>query len=123
MLRGLVGRMGFAGAHGGVNGGASASPAPTSPMSSYPGTPVPPAHGASVDALAHFSPLYGGDAGSRSPTHSPTASLSLGRESGGVFAAGGLLGKKKPKRKLVISGVAPDDVRAFEAVKSWCEVR
>ena len=40
-----------------------------------------------------------------------------------AIAAGGLLGKKKPKRKLVISGVAPDDVRAFEAVKSWCEVR
>ena len=30
--------------------------------------------------------------------------------------------KKAPKRKLVVSGVAMEDVNAYEAVKRWCEV-
>jgi hypothetical protein len=49
---------------------------------------------------------------------------------GGKSGSGGgalstlLLGiqKKAPKRKLVVSGVAMEDVDAYEAVKRWCEV-
>ena len=51
------------------------------------------------------------------------------RENGTSKSGGGalstlLLGiqKKAPKRKLVVSGVAMEDVDAYEAVKRWCEV-
>jgi len=77
---------------------------------------------------------------SASPTGPPTSPTVLGnnkesvsgggKESGGKSSGGGgalstlLLGiqKKAPKRKLVVSGVAMEDVDAYEAVKRWCEV-
>lgn len=80
---------------------------------------------------------------STSPTTSLSAPLvpgnnkenvSGGRECGGKCSGGGggggdvlstlLLGirKKAPKRKLVIKGVAMEDVDAYEAIKRWCEV-
>jgi hypothetical protein len=34
-----------------------------------------------------------------------------------------IVGKgKKDKRTLVVSGLAPDDQAAFQAVRAWCEV-
>lgn len=128
VFRGFVERMGFAGS-------SANNTTNNSPMSSYPGTPLSAAPGqlpnanvstnASYDVISHYPSNGYGEFGNRSPSHSPTTSLSMGGppvKEGGVFAPGGLLGKKKPKRKLVISGVAPNNTQAFEAVKSWCEV-
>jgi hypothetical protein len=30
---------------------------------------------------------------------------------------------RRKKKKLIVSGVAPDDAQKFEGVKRWCEVR
>jgi hypothetical protein len=54
--------------------------------------------------------------------------VSGGRESGGKCGGGVLstlllrIQKKAPKRKLVIKGVAIEDVDAYEAIRRWCEV-
>ncbi|KAF8970108.1 hypothetical protein BDZ97DRAFT_1791990, partial [Flammula alnicola] len=128
-FRGFVERMGLVGSSSNNNSGNN------SPLSSYPTTPLSagplslsiPGSSANSSAGVLPPPLtpLGMSHSNRSPSHSPTASLSLSgthRDSGGVFTPGGLLGKKKqPKRKLVISGVGPEDVRGYEAVKSWCE--
>ncbi|KAF8198641.1 hypothetical protein BJ912DRAFT_1055512 [Pholiota molesta] len=126
-FRGFVERMGL--------GGSSANSINSSPSSSHPGTPIYATPlsamplqlsipGSSATVPGQFAPSPSPAASNnRSPSHSPTASLSLGaaHKEGGVFTHGGLLGKKKPKRKLVISGVAPENVRGYEAVKRWCE--
>ncbi|KAF9525220.1 hypothetical protein CPB83DRAFT_560422 [Crepidotus variabilis] len=117
-FRGLVERM---------RGNSSAG---TTPASSYPSTPNANGDGTSpqppaVEDYDLFAP--GPDPFARevpTPTHSPSASLSLG--SGNTPTAanpgiGGILGRKQPKRKLVITGVGIDDLEAYEAVKSWCE--
>ncbi|PPQ75194.1 hypothetical protein CVT26_008778, partial [Gymnopilus dilepis] len=121
------------------------SSASNTPVSSYPGTPL---NGSSPGPLSVSIPgsasastaafplpptpeiVESTPTTSWSPSHSPTTSLSGGNSIStplpgtglGSVSLLGMKGVKGPKRKLVISGVAVDDVKGYEAVKSWCEV-
>ncbi|KAF8908576.1 hypothetical protein CPB84DRAFT_1744204 [Gymnopilus junonius] len=106
-FRGFVERMGLVG-----------SSASNTPVSSYPGTPLtgsspgpfqrPRQRGRLL--IRQRLPLTAGN---------PISGGAHGPGLGSVTL--GMRGAKGPKRKLIISGVGLEDVKGYEAVKTWCE--
>ena len=100
------------------------------PNSSYPSTPLLSSTLPSTPLDVFSTPKQNSNSAGTgtgyltpSPTHSPTASLTIGSGSGSMAILGLRTPKKQAKRKLVISGVGLNDLRKYEAVKNWCEVR